>query len=623
MVFPQLVFLSGPLHGQSLPVTGDAITLGREETNSVVLNHASVSRKHCRIERTDEGILLSDLESKNGTFVNGVPVPSALLEHGTEIRIGSVRMLFLDREEQTPSEFLNDEPVAGESTIYLRESDLLYTRENRDGALAERLSQLLNLATTLSQIGTLEEFAPALFPALLAALPFRRAAVVLGADAAEISGGWFWVRDTGPVPALRLSRTILREALVDHNFMLRSDLLPDSAPSLMAEGIRALICVPLLRPGRVLGALYLDSSDSRKTLTEEHLQFASAAAGIAALTLDNLRKLETLREENRFLKQEVLPPHGIVGSGAAMRHVYDFIRKAAAADSTVLVLGESGSGKELVARAIHNTGSRSGASFVAVNCAALTESLLESDLFGHEKGAFTGAVQQHKGKFERAHGGTLFLDEVFELTPAIQAKLLRVLQEREFERVGGSRPIRVDVRVIAATHRDLKEEVKKAAFREDLYYRLNVLSVRVPPLREHPEDIPLLASHFLARSCERMHRPAPGISEEARACLLRYSWPGNVRELENAIERAVVLSESGTIDPEDLPESVIESAPAEGGALARYHEAVTETKSKVILDAIRAAKGNLTEAARALGVNSNYLHRLIRNLNLRSKIQKG
>ena len=569
--------------------------------------------------------MLGDLESKNGTFLNGLPIRTAVLSHGSEIRMGNTRILYLETEEDAASDFLSKEPLAGQSTICLGETDLLYgdakNKLVRNNAVAERLSQLLGLAKTLSLAHTVDDLAQALFPSLLAALPARRAALALGAHAGELTGGWFWTREAGRVPALRLSGTVIQQALESRTFVLQNGILPESAPSLIAEGVQSLICVPLLRPEQApLGVLYLDSSDPRSTFVEEHLQFAAAAAGIVALALDSLRVLDRLREENLYLKQEAAP-HGIVGDSASLRQVFDFIRKAAPADATVLILGESGVGKELVARAIHEGGRRSQAPFVAVNCAALTESLLESDLFGHEKGAFTGAVQQHKGKFERAHGGTLFLDEVAELSPAIQGKLLRVLQEREFERVGGTKPISVDVRVVAATNHDLKEEVQKGIFREDLYYRLNVLSVRVPALRERAEDIPLLAAHFLARSCERMHRRASEFTPKARTCLLQYSWPGNVRELENAIERAVVLSETGSIGPEDLPESLTEAQSGRAG-MTRYHEAVAETKSRLILDAVAAASGNLTEAARALGINANYLHRLIRNLNLRSRIRK-
>src|SRR5438876_12148167 len=225
----------------------------------------------------------------------------------------------------------------------------------------------------------------------------------------------------------------------------------------------------------------------------------------------------------------------MVGESPRMREVFQFIRKVAPTDSTVLIRGESGTGKELVARAIHRNSRRQNRPFVAINCAALTDTLLESELFGHEKGAFTGAVALKKGKIEVADSGTVFLDEIGELAPNLQAKLFRVLQEREFERVGGTRPIKVDVRLIAATNVDLNEASRTGKFRQDLYYRLNVVSLEVPPLREHPQDIPLLAAYFIARYSEKVNRRVAGISPKARTCLLHYSWPGNVRELENAI----------------------------------------------------------------------------------------
>ena len=284
----------------------------------------------------------------------------------------------------------------------------------------------------------------------------------------------------------------------------------------------------------------------------------------------------------------------------------------------MLIRGESGTGKELVARAIHRNSSRANKPCVAINCAALAENLLESELFGHEKGAFTGAIAQKKGKLEIAEGGTVFLDEIGELAPLLQAKLLRVLQEREFERVGGTRTIKLDVRLMTATNRDLDEEVKKGRFREDLFYRLNVVSLRMPPLRERREDIPLLASYFASKYAQRSGRPVLGITPEARTCLTNYDWPGNVRELENAIERAVVLGSSELILPEDLPESVLDkAAPAEAGRAA-FHDSVREMKKQLIINAVDQANGNYTEAARLLDLHPNYLHRLIRNLNIKS-----
>jgi Nif-specific regulatory protein len=305
-----------------------------------------------------------------------------------------------------------------------------------------------------------------------------------------------------------------------------------------------------------------------------------------------------------------------------MRQVYQLISKVAPTDSTVLIQGESGTGKELAARAIHQNSKRENKPFVAVNCAALAESLLESELFGHEKGAFTGAVAQKKGRLETADGGTLFLDEVGEISPTLQVKLLRVLQEREFERVGGTRTIKVDIRLVTATNQDLEQAIEQGTFRQDLYYRLNVVSIEMPPLRLRREDIPLLASYFVEKYSAKCNRKVSGISPEARARLREYDWPGNVRELENAIERAVVLGTTEQILPDDLPEAILETGGAEGRESAKYHEAVARTKKQIILEAMEQAGGNYTEAARILDVHPNYLHRLIRNLNLKEQIKK-
>jgi len=258
---------------------------------------------------------------------------------------------------------------------------------------------------------------------------------------------------------------------------------------------------------------------------------------------------------------------------------------------------------------------------VALNCAALTETLLESELFGHEKGSFTSAICQKKGLLEVAEGGSVFLDEVGELSLTLQAKLLRVLQEREFVRVGGTRPIKLNVRFLAATNKDLQKAVRENSFRADLFHRLNVISFTLPALREHPDDIPLLAEYFAARYAKRCNRDVQGISAQARASLARYDWPGNIRELENAMERAVVIGSSHFILPEDLPETLFEAPPASAAEPARYHDAVRKLKRQLILSAFEQS-GSITEAAKLLDLNPNYLHRLIRNLDLRLALRK-
>jgi transcriptional regulator with GAF, ATPase, and Fis domain len=309
-----------------------------------------------------------------------------------------------------------------------------------------------------------------------------------------------------------------------------------------------------------------------------------------------------------------LQAHDMVGESAPMRAVYECIQKVAPRDSTVLVTGETGTGKELAARAIHQNSPRAARPFVAVNCAALTESLLESELFGHEKGAFTGAIALKKGKFEVAEGGTIFLDEIGELAPALQARLLRALQHHEFERVGGTRTIKMNVRLIAATNQDLPAAVASGRFRQDLWYRLNVVGLTMPPLRERRADIPTLAAHFAAKYGRGR---AVELSHDAIDVLRAYDWPGNVRELENAIERAVVLGCSDKIVADDLPSAVLQSSTALPHDGAAYHRAVLDVKRRLILDAIDRSGGNYTAAARLLGINPTYLHRLVNNLQLR------
>ncbi len=307
--------------------------------------------------------------------------------------------------------------------------------------------------------------------------------------------------------------------------------------------------------------------------------------------------------------------HDLVGSSAAMAKLIRFIAKAAPVNSTVLLQGESGTGKELVAHALHRNSRRSQGPFVAVNCAALPESLLESELFGHEKGAFTGAVAHQKGKFELAANGTLLLDEAGELSASIQAKLLRALQERTIDRIGGKQPVRVDVRVIAATNRDLQAAVAAGQFREDLYYRLKVLWVRTPALRERPEDIPEMIRYFLLKHTRETARDVRGFSPEAESILCNYDWPGNVRQLQNVIKQAVVLSSEDVIRKEDLPEEVLESAPQ------TYQAGVIRAKREIVRSAFARAGGDYKQAAAFLGRHPRGMHRFLKNLDLTDLLQ--
>jgi two-component system response regulator HydG len=322
------------------------------------------------------------------------------------------------------------------------------------------------------------------------------------------------------------------------------------------------------------------------------------------------RENTRLGAENAYLRGEVEERFGdLVGKSGAMQSLFESIRKIAPTNSSVLILGESGTGKELVARAIHRQSPRAGGPFIRVNCSALAETLLESELFGHERGAFTGAVRERRGRFELAHGGTLFLDEIADVPASVQVKLLRVLQEKEIERVGGERTIRVDVRVLSATNRDLPAEVARGAFREDLYYRLHIVPLRVPPLRERPGDIELLVRHFLRTISKETGKHVTGITDEALRQLAAYPWPGNVRELENAVERAIVLCDGETLGAGEFPIEAPGPSPAapaaSNGSLDRV---LADTEKRLIQEALERAGGVKTRTAELLGIKTSALY---------------
>jgi Nif-specific regulatory protein len=395
-----------------------------------------------------------------------------------------------------------------------------------------------------------------------------------------------------------------------------------SAESLMAAQISSLMCVPLIVVEKLLGAIYLDTSDPIVRFDEAHLQLLAGIAGMAAVSLENARQIEWLEDENSRLRSTLAIEHNMIGESPAAQEVYRFIQRVAPAKSAVLICGESGTGKELAAHAIHANSPRAAQPYVPINCAALTETLLESELFGHEKGAFTGAIGRKHGKLEVAHGGTVFLDEIGEMTMAMQSRLLRFLQDHKIERLGGTRSIELDVRIIAATNRNLEEMIKNGTFREDLYHRLNVVKVTMPPLRDRRDDVPLLASYFTMKYANECKRSVTGITPEARALLQTYDWPGNIRELENAIERAVVLGSADTIGVEDLPRRVLDLADGGSQIPVNYNDAVKDAKRQIILNALAQSQGNYTEAAGVLGIHPNNLHRIIRTLDLKAAAAK-
>jgi Nif-specific regulatory protein len=633
----RLEAVSGPLKGKLFPLTGDEISIGRDPSNEISLLDSLVSRRHCVIRREADGFRLRDLESRNNTFVSGVPVMDRLLVHGDQIRVGNSILVFQGAgSESIPGHAslqLDASPMPGAATVILRKEDARYLQPSRPGGLpataktVRDLNVLLEFSRTLNSVRGLAALQEKVLEAVLAIVPADQAAILLSEDGvtgfSSIVGRH---RRLGPNQPIHASQTILNRVLEENLAVLSNDVQSDDAyreaESLIERRVHSVLAVPLEVQGKMLGAMYLDASSPGVRFDSDLLEFVATLGNITALAIENARHLERLGGENRRLYEELNIHHSMIGESKAMHEVYDFVSRVAGRDSTVLISGESGTGKELVARAVHANSGRSDKPFVAINCAAITETLLESELFGHERGAFTGAVSQKKGKLEVAEGGTVFLDEIGELAVPMQAKLLRVLQEREFERVGGTRPIKLDVRLIAATNRDLKEASRTGAFRPDLYYRLNVVSLHMPALRERREDIPLLAAFFAAQYGEKVKRRVAGISPEARACLQRYDWPGNVRELENAIERAVVLGSTELILADDLPDSILEETAASGEPVSALHDGIRDAKKVLIERAIEQANGNYTDAAKLLGVHPNHLFRLIRTLNLKPKRQR-
>ena len=636
---PRLVVIAGPSKDATIPLPDGEATLGRDPANAVAIIDPSVSRKHCLLRREEDGrYLVKDLASRNGTLVNGLPVKEHWLRHGDEIATGDSAFLFLTEEENRMApasrvEFDDIQHTTETKVIHPRE--VMYLQPDRllkelppTAKVARNLSALLKISRVVNAIRDLEELQAQLLDLIFEVVPAGRGAILL-ADGAE--GGFNCLyartRQSGQPQLVRVSRTIVRQVMRENVAILGVDVaasgkLRDVA-SLAGADVRSLLCVPLSVFQRTIGCIYLDNTNSTNRFQEDHLQLMAAVAGVSAVALDNARRLQWLEQENQRLTTEIRQEQSLVGEGERMKEIFQFVARVAPTDATVLLEGESGTGKELAARALHSNSHRRSNPFVAINCGAIPEALLESELFGYERGAFTGAIAQKKGRLEIADGGVVFLDEIGELTLAMQVKLLRVLQEREFDRIGGMHPVKIDVRVIAATNRDLKEAVRTGEFRQDLYYRLAVMKVTMPPLRERRDDIPMLARHFVQKFATRRGMKIKPVSREAMTALVHYDWPGNVRELENAIERALVMGASDAVLLEDLPESLLEQNAPEDIHEGKYHASVKELKKQLIVDAVVQTQGNYVEAAEILGVHPNYLHRLIRNMNLKEELNNA
>jgi Nif-specific regulatory protein len=619
-----LVAVTGPLAGSSLPLPPGETSIGRDGSNALALAGVSVSPRHCVMVCAEGRVTIRDADRGNPTFVNGLPAGDRLLRDGDEIQIGdSLLVLRLDAGSDRPPDVVRVEDTPGPppGIVVLRREDVFEQSTPPSAVSPERLARdlatLMRTSAAINAVRGLVALERPIIELIADAVPASRGALLLSGDSRSAIA-WNGSSDR-PV---RVSGPVLDRVLHELVGVLCAG---DEGSHL------SVLAAPLVAFDHVIGAIVLEADTGRpgdrggaRSFDEGHLRLVMAIAGVAATAFAHAHQMEVLERANRRLQAEIKLHHNMVGESAPMREVYRRIARVAPTDSTVLITGESGTGKELVARAIHRNSPRTDRPFVAINCAAITETLLESELFGHEKGAFTGAVAQKRGKLEIAEGGTVFLDEIGELSPALQAKLLRVLQDRTFERVGGTKSVHVDFRLLAATNRDLKAAIEEGRFRQDLYYRLNVVALEMPALRDRREDVAPLADWFLRRHSDKARRQLSGFSPDVAEALSAYDWPGNVRELENAVEHAVILGVEESIVLDDLPDVVAgrfaSSGPAGLPAATTFREAIEQAKVDLITKALKESGGNHTAAARQLGLHPNYLHRLIRNLGMRRAV---
>ncbi len=698
------------------PLTADITPIGRSPNNLIQIRDVKSSREHCQIERTDKGYKLVDLESQNGTLVNGTPVNQHYLRPGDRIEIGDTAILFEvpaeegageDHDAGNDAKVTRPMPRRRRRLLPFRRSAVLPAREKQEQAasepaavpLDEELRELVDAWIEAKGPDAIEEAAVVLDEYFLDRTGKSRVAHLVRMrdnllrlleinkainsehnlkrlldrimdtmiELTNAERGFLIMVEAGKLnirvarnfdkeavrnPEFKVSHSIAEEVVKAGKAVLTADAQQDAklsaAYSVTDLKLRSVVCVPFKVRDHVLGCLYLDNRFETGLFSEDDLWLLEAFSEQAAIAIettrlieDNLVKQEQLerltklqdeklerQEQDIKQKQAQLELkytyHNIVGRSKRIQDVFHILDRVTDSDVPVLIEGESGTGKELVGRAIHFNGPRKKARYVSENCAAIPETLLESEMFGYVRGAFTGANEDRKGLFELAHGGTLFLDEIGDMPVEMQKKLLRVLQEGEIRRVGGRDSIKVDVRIISASNKDLAELVKQGLFREDLYYRVNVVKVRMPPLRERKEDIPLLVDHFLKTIATEAASAVREVDKEALRLLAAYPWPGNVRELENEIRRAAALAD-GRITREILKEEVQAASATRppvpslaGGKTFKdiVREETERVERELVLQALRDAAWVKTEAARLLGVSRPTLDEKIKLYNL-------
>ncbi len=584
------------------PLLKPKIRIGRGPENDMVLAHPSVSRLHAEIERTADGNWqLADLDSRNGTRVNGVAVARRRLREGDLVSFGDVTLRFTLIE----GEYGGAPKEEGGKRVNDYRPTMTAVGGSDPMALAWPGLQGWQMVRTLLEGGVRlpAEYAAAVLDDLCGWRDVRGAGIGLREGGED---RWYWVWSArAPAPFRRRAEEAVARDQV------RERHSPYSAENRNAVSADPdFLQLPIASKERFFGFLILQAEYGFSTPLAAAFQAAADALGCMlafSVGYQSSRGAPALLGRGAREESGIQSP-AVVGRSPALQQALRLARKAAVSDATVLIRGETGTGKEVFARLIAAESRRNRCPFLPVHCSAIDETLLGSTLFGHEKGAFTGAIGMKRGVFEDADGGTVFLDEIGELTLGMQVKLLRVLQEGEFIRLGGNRPIRVDVRILAATNRSLERAVEEGTFREDLFYRLNVVPLVLPPLRDRREDLPDLIRHFLVELSEEMGRPVPTVENTALTRLQEYAWPGNIRELRNVLERALVFSENGRITEEDLPPELTIRLPSGGG----LQGALAETERDTILRILRECGGNKRLAAQRLGISRSTLYERLR-----------
>ncbi len=596
---PCLRWIGAAGRGQLFPIYKAVTGIGRAGGNDICIDAPGLADYHAQIVFDGRDFSLDEVDTVADIQINGKRKRRARLAHNDKLQLGEAELVFsLLEEAETSSTSTNGRPASPDASA---QAEIIGLRKLYQ--FSERLLVTRDVQSLLE----------ALLDGAIEATGAEKGFVVLLRDSKpEVRAARNLRQESIPDAVRQLSDSIIAKVIESRRPLIVSNAMSDAAfqraESVMLMKLTSVMCAPLVAGGDLIGLLYLGNDRVANLFDPRGLDLITIFAGQAALILQNALLLDSLRTDNAELEKRLKGQKfgEIIGSVSSMMEVFRKVQKVAPTDISVLITGETGTGKELIAREIHTRSPRASGPFVVINCGAIPENLMESEMFGHVRGAFTGAVATRLGKFQQANGGTLFLDEIGELPLALQVKLLRALQERVVTKIGDAKPEKVDIRVVAATHRELEEEIKKGSFREDLFYRLNVVNVYLPPLRDRGDDILVIAKYLITKYIAELGSNVRGFTPNALIAIRKYDWPGNIRQLENRIKKALVLCDQTLIGPEDL-----DLSPDQVTAILPLDKAKEEFQRKYILDVLERNNGNRTKTARDLGVDPRTIFRYL------------